>query len=103
MQPRHPVFRTRQRQEAIVLDLSRPEITRNSAVGQGELAEKPAGEIDQMRALVDQFAAAGNFLVKTPLVFIADPAAMAVAAPNEQQRTDRALVRKLFRARDRGM
>ncbi len=56
-----------------------------------------------MRALVDQFATAGNFLVKTPLVFIADAAAMAVAAANEQQRTDRALVGELFGARDRGM
>ena len=103
MQPRHPVFRARQSQEAIVVDLSRPEIAGHGAVGQGEIAEKPARQVDQMRALVDQLAAAGNFLVKAPLLLIADAAAMAVAAANEHQRPDRALVGQLLGAHDRGM
>ena len=56
-----------------------------------------------MRALIDQFAAAGNLRLETPLFLVADAAAMAVAAANEQQGADAALIGKRLGARDRGM
>ena len=52
---------------------------------------------------IDQFAAAGDFGVEAPLLLVAEAAAMAVAAANEQERTDRALVDQRLGARDRRM
>ena len=45
-----------------------------------------------MGALVDQLAAAGNFGLEAPFLFVADPTAMPVTAADEQQGADPAFV-----------
>ena len=60
-----------------------------------EIAEEPAGEIDQMHALVDQFAAAGEFRIGAPFPLVAGPAAVAVAAANEHQFAEGAAIEDL--------
>src|SRR5215469_6018802 len=42
-----------------------------------------------MHALIDKFASAGYFGVGTPFFIVADPPAMAVAAPNKHHRPQR--------------
>ena len=56
----------------------------------GEIAEKPARQIDQMRPLVDQLAAARLGRIGAPFAVVADPPAMAVARAQEHQRAERA-------------
>lgn len=46
-------------EKGIVIDFHVPERGRGMAFDGGKTAEKPAGKIDQMDALVDEFAAAG--------------------------------------------
>jgi hypothetical protein len=65
------------------------------AVDDGELAEEPAGEVDEVDALVDQLAAAGERGVGAPLAVVAAAAAVAVAAAQEHQRAERAGVEEL--------
>src|SRR4051794_29864845 len=50
-----------------------------------------------MRALVDQFTAAGDLRDRTPLLLVADPAAVTVAGADEYQRAERAGVHDLAR------
>ena len=45
-------------------------------------------QIDEVRTLIDQFAAAGNFGTEAPFLFIADTSAVAVTAADKHQRTE---------------
>ena len=73
--------------EAVVVDRHVPEVGMREAVDFDEFAEKPARQIDEMNALIDQFAAAGALRLSAPLAVIAQAAAVAVAGPHEHQRT----------------
>ena len=53
-----------------------------------ELAQEPACEVDEMHALIDEFAAAGELGIGAPLAVVADAAAVAVARADEHQRPD---------------
>ena len=68
-----------------------------------KIAEKPARQIDQVHALIDQFAAAGLLRVRAPLLLVADAAAVAVAAAHEHQVAERACVEQLAGLAERGM
>ena len=57
-----------------------------------EVAQEPCGEIDQVNALIDQFAAAESARVRSPLPVVADAPAVPVAGPKEHQRTERPAV-----------
>jgi len=53
-----------------------------------KIAEKPPGEVDQVHALVDQFAAAGEGGIGAPLTVVALAAAVAVAGAEEHKRAE---------------
>src|SRR6266481_4075818 len=103
VQPGHPLLFSSECEKAIVLHGSLPEIGRRSTVGQVELAEKPARQVDQVRALIDQFAAAGNLRLEAPFLLVADAPSVPVAAANEQQRSDAAFIGKGLSPCDRRM
>jgi hypothetical protein len=52
-----------------------------------EFAEKPACQVNEMYALIDQFPASRPSWLSAPLALIAGPATMPVPGPQEQQRT----------------
>ena len=51
-----------------------------------EVTEEPAGQVDEMDALVDEFTAAGEGGIGTPFLLVAQPATVAVAGAEEEQR-----------------
>ena len=53
-----------------------------------EVAQVPAGEVDEMYALVEQLAAAGQGGVGPPFAVVADASAVSVSAAEEHQRAD---------------
>src|SRR5262249_38643936 len=57
-----------------------------------ELAEKPAREIDEMNALVDELAASGPLPLGAPFTLVAEASAVPIARADIEQRTDLALV-----------
>ena len=69
----------------------------------GEVAEEPAREINEMHALVDEFAAAGKRRIGAPLAVVADAPPVAVASANKHQRTKRARLVKAARLEERGV
>ena len=97
MQPGHLPACAAQRHEAIVVGLHIPEQCRHRCVVDGQVAEKPARQIDQVRALIDQLAAAGNRGLRAPFFLIADASAVAIARADEHQRTEHAGVDDLPR------
>lgn len=68
-----------------------------------ELTEEPAGEIDQVRALIDQFAAAGFFRFSAPFVVVAGPASVAIASADEHEFAERAGIEDLARLAEGAM
>ena len=103
MQPGELAAGAAQREKAVVVDGYVPEIGRRRTEGELELAQEPAREVDEMRALVDQLAAAGKLGSAAPFALVARPSAMAVAAANEEQRADIAGERHRMRLGDRRM
>jgi hypothetical protein len=81
VQPSDPPFGCRKRQKRIVLDFGVPEKGPERGRYIGEFAEEPLREVDQMRTLVDQFAAARDRAFEPPFLFIAGPATASVASP----------------------
>src|SRR5689334_9551720 len=79
-----------QQQEGVVLHGHVPEVGRNRSLHLVEVAQEPACKVDQVHALVDELSAAGMLRLCTPLRVITDPAAMPVACPHEEERTERA-------------
>ena len=63
---------------------------RARAADAGKVAEEPARKIDQVGALVDQFAAAGDRGVGAPFAVVAGASAVAVAAADEHHFAQRA-------------
>ena len=57
-----------------------------------EVAQKPARQIDEVHALIDQFTTARDGRIGAPLALVAGPAAMSVAAANKDQRADGARI-----------
>src|SRR5262249_40590489 len=60
-------------------------------------------EVNEVHTLVDEFAAAGNFRVRTPLAFVTQTATMPVSGADEHQRTEHAVVDELARLPNRRM
>ena len=60
------------------------------AVDFHEIAEKPACQIDQVDALIDQLPAAGALGLRAPFAVVAEPSAVPVAGADEQQRPENA-------------
>ncbi len=52
-----------------------------------EFAEKPARQINEMNALVDQLSAPDFLRLGAPFVGVTGPAAVSIAGPKEQQGT----------------
>ena len=67
-------------EETVVFDGHIPEVGAGAAADAGEIAEEPAGEVDEVGALVEQFAAAGKSRIGAPFALVAGTAAVAVAA-----------------------
>ena len=59
MEPSGLTSRRAQAEEGVVVDLHVPKRRGGVALDRREIAEKPACEIDQVHALVDELAAAG--------------------------------------------
>ena len=74
-----------QQREPVVFDFPVPEKPGEVAGDFGEIAQKPAREVDQVDALVEHLAAAGDPPVAPPLLFHAEPPALAVAAADEHE------------------
>ncbi len=68
-----------------------------------EFAEKNSREINQVNALVNQFAAAGKFRVRAPFLFVADASALAVTAAHKHHRAERAAAENFQRLQTRRM
>ena len=68
-----------------VVDRQVPEIGRCETLDVGEVAQEPAGEVDQVWSLVDELAAAGQGRVGAPFPIVADPPAVAVSGAKEHQ------------------
>ncbi len=57
-----------------------------------ERPQEPAGKINQVHPLIDQFAAAGPDGIGSPLAVVAESSAVAVASADEHQRAERARI-----------
>ena len=68
-----------------------------------ELAQEPARQIDEVNALVEQLAAAGDRRIGAPLLVVAEAAAVPVACPDEHQRTEHARIEQRVRLLERRM
>src|ERR1035438_29435 len=79
-----------EQQESVIFDRHFPEVTGRAAGDAREVAQEPARQVDQVYALVQQFAAARGARIGSPLALVAGTAAVSVAAADEQQRTGRA-------------
>ena len=66
VQPGDLPGRRLQQQEAVVLDRHLPEERRDVAAHLGEVAGEPASQVDQVDALVEQLAAAGDLRIGAP-------------------------------------
>ena len=72
-------------EKGVVVDRHIPEGSGGVALDGGELAEEPAGEVDEMDALIDEFAAAGEGGIGAPLAVVALAAAVAVAGAEKHE------------------
>ena len=59
--------------------------------------------IDEVDALINQFATAGKFGVGAPFLFVTEPAAMAIARADVEERTDRVSFHEFFGFQEAGM
>ena len=89
--------------EAVVFDFPVPEEAFDGALDVGELAEEPAGQVDEVDALVEHLAAAGDFLFAAPFGFHAESPALAVAAADEHHGAEDAGVEQLAGFEQRGV
>src|SRR5437870_7124540 len=92
-----------QSEERIVVCGHLPEICRQMSVDRHEIAEKPAGQIDKMNTLVNQFAASGQFWIGPPFFFVAEASAVAVACANKHQLSQGSGLKYLARLLKSGM
>src|SRR5262249_43056173 len=69
----------------------------------GEISEEEPGQVDQVNALVDQLAAAGQLLVGAPFAVVADAAAVTVTAAQEHKLASGAATRALQGLQQRRM
>src|SRR5262249_23855444 len=97
MQPRHFTAAAAQGQETVIVDGRGPIGGQSRAIIELELAEKPAGKVDQVHALVDQLATAGKFFLATPFLFHADAAAVTIATADVHEGADRPLIHERSR------
>ena len=65
------------------------------ALDGGEFAEEPAGEIDEMDALIDEFATAGKDGIGAPLAVVALASPVAVAGAEKHERAEDAGIEEL--------
>ena len=86
-----------QAQKRIVVHRHLPEIRRGMAFHGGEFAEKNPRQINQVHALVNQFAAAGKLRVRAPFLLVAHAPALAVTPAHEHHRPQRAAAKNLQR------
>ena len=90
VQPRGVARGVAEVQERVVIHRHLPEIRRGVAFDRREFAEKNSREINQVDALVNQFAAPRNLRICAPLFFVADATALAVTAAHKHHRPQRA-------------
>src|SRR6059058_2001092 len=74
-----------QGKEGIVVRDHFPEICRQMAFHRREIAEEPAGEIDEVHALINQFTASRQLRVSSPFFVVANTPAVPVAGADEHQ------------------
>ena len=79
MEPSGLTGRRAQAEEGVIVDLHVPKRRGGVALDRREISEEPAGQIDQMHALVDEFAAAGERGIGAPFAVVAFAAAVTVA------------------------
>ena len=65
------------------------------ALHSGKFAEEPAGEIDEMDALIDEFATAGKDGIGAPLAVVALASPVAVAGAEKHERAEDAGIEEL--------
>src|SRR5205823_5014813 len=92
VQPCHLPLRGFEQREAIIFDRHIPEERADVAADLSEIAGEPARQVDQMHALVEHLAAAGDRWVGAPLALVAQPPAVAVAPANIHERPKHATV-----------
>ena len=75
-------------EEGVVIDLHIPKRRGGVALDGGKIAEEPAGEVDEMDTLIDEFAAAGEGGIGAPLAVVAFASAVAVTGAQEHERAE---------------
>ncbi|SPE31293.1 hypothetical protein SBA5_870019 [Candidatus Sulfotelmatomonas gaucii] len=86
-----------EQQERVVFHRHVPEIRSDHSLHLAEVPEKPARQVDEVHALVDQFSAAGFFRNRAPFPVIAGPPAVTVPAADEHHLPQRARFEDLAR------
>src|ERR1700733_5602176 len=77
-------YAIRKYRERVVIQLCVPELCFRQTVYSCKITSKPSRKINDVNALVKQFAAAGYFLIKSPLLFHSLASTMAVACANKK-------------------
>src|SRR5262249_13195019 len=65
-----------------------PKESVSKSLNRGEITEEPAGQVNQMRALINELAAACKLGIGPPLPVIADPSAVTVKTADKHQLPD---------------
>src|SRR5437016_4901813 len=97
-----PVGRS-QEQERIVIDFHVPEVCRREPMHVDEIAQEPAGQIDEVHPLIDEPASSGKLGLRAPFLFVANATAMPVPTTNVEKRTNRASIDDLLGLAERRM
>ena len=103
MQPRGTVGLGAQQHEGIVINRHVPEERVRKAFHVNEVAKKPAREIDQMHALIDDLSAARQFWIRAPLALVSDASTVPIPAAHEHHVADRAGLEQLVSLPERRM
>lgn len=82
-------------EERVVVDLHVPEGRGGVALHSGKFSEEPAGEIDEMDALIDEFATAGKDGIGAPLAIVAHASTVAVAGAEKHEWAEDAGIEEL--------
>src|SRR5690606_27801573 len=89
--------------EGVAVDGHVPEVGGGKPLDGRERSEEPAGEIDQVDALIDELTAARPRAIGAPFPVVADAPAVSVASAHEHQGAQHAAIHDLARLLQRGM
>jgi len=90
MQESYLFTRRLENKKPVVFDWHIPEIGMRVAIHLDEFPQKPAPEIDEVHALIDQLATTRQFRIRAPLLIVTESTPVPVAGSQKHQRPERA-------------